>query len=79
MLRRRNTLYGHQALPDDTTGDVVGSTQLYEADGQIRFIPMPTPDPKGTTSHFPLSVLLEKEVINRARLIMTFCVRRRSP
>ena len=50
MLRRRNTLYGRQALTDDSAGDVVGSTQLYEAGGQIRFIPMPTPDPKGTTS-----------------------------
>ena len=40
----------HGPGPDDSAGDVVGSTQLYEAGGQIRFIPMPTPDPKGTTS-----------------------------
>ena len=54
MLRRRETLYGRQSLAEEPEGDVVGSTQLYEADGQIRYIPMPTPDPKGTI--FPPSL-----------------------
>jgi hypothetical protein len=29
------------------SAQVVGSTELYQDDGQIRYIPMPTPDPKG--------------------------------
>ena len=53
MLRRRNTLYGRQVLAEEPEGDVVGSTQLYEAGGQIRYIPMPTPDPKGTIPCLP--------------------------
>lgn len=28
--------------------NVMGSTTLYGENGQMRFVPMPTPDPKGT-------------------------------
>ncbi|RYP85954.1 hypothetical protein DL770_004967 [Monosporascus sp. CRB-9-2] len=49
--RRRNTIYGREALTESVEDLVVGTTQLYEADGQIRYIPMPTPDPKGTLTH----------------------------
>lgn len=45
--RLRNTMYGREALTDSTEDLVVGSTKLYEANGQMRHVPMPTPDPKG--------------------------------
>lgn len=44
----RNAVYGREPLTDSTEDLVVGSTQLYEANGQMRYVPMPTADPKGT-------------------------------
>ncbi|KAI1246119.1 hypothetical protein MGN70_013016 [Eutypa lata] len=44
--RLRNAVYGREPLTDSTEDLVVGSTQLYEANGQMRYVPMPTADPK---------------------------------
>jgi hypothetical protein len=57
-------------LTGDSTTQVVGTTELYE-NGSIRYIPMPTPNPKGThQSMIIVNMLCSNNIL--PQILLTF-------